>query len=56
MTIGDALADVVAVDVEAAPRDHGRTCPGVRSDAAWDDTESLRGEIYTADRLSEHAA
>ena len=31
------------------------SCPGVVSNAHWDEAEALRGEIHTAERLGEHA-
>ncbi len=36
----------------AAPPD---ACPGVVPGAQWDEGDALRGEIHTAERLSEHA-
>jgi len=53
VTAGDLLAD--AVGVEPSSRVPQRGCPGLRDEAAWDNPESLRGEIHTAERLSEHA-
>jgi cellobiose phosphorylase len=42
--------------MELLPRHHGRTCPALQDDAAWDDPALLRGEIHTAEHLSVHAA
>jgi cyclic beta-1,2-glucan glucanotransferase len=33
----------------------GHNCPGVSRDLAWDDPAWLRGDLYTAERLEEHA-
>jgi cellobiose phosphorylase len=53
VTLGEVLADDATV--ESTSR-HDRPCPGLQDDAAWDAADSLRGEIHTAERLSEHAA
>ena len=34
----------------------GHHCPGLSRDLAWDDPAWLRGDLYTAERLEEHAA
>ncbi|HEY3822382.1 MAG TPA: glucoamylase family protein [Polyangiaceae bacterium] len=54
MTIGGLFADTAAV--EPVSRHHGRTCPALLDDTAWDDPTLLRGEIHTVEQLSEHAA
>src|SRR6187402_1188814 len=37
-------------------RDSQRShCPGLRSDLAWDGHDQLRGELYGAEHLAEHA-
>ncbi|MGC4087889.1 MAG: glucoamylase family protein [Polyangiaceae bacterium] len=38
-----------------ARRSHESVCPGLQSAAHWDGPEALRGELYTAERLAEHA-
>ena len=52
MTVSDTLAETVATDPASGHRD---PCPGLQDETAWDDPKSLRGEIHTAERLSDHA-
>jgi cyclic beta-1,2-glucan synthetase len=40
----------------AAPLSGSAPCPSLDPDVQWDDPSLLRGEIYVADHLSEHAA
>ena len=54
VTVG-VLADAEAAAAESTARSHGTSCPGLRDQTSWDDPELLRGEILTAERLSEHA-
>jgi len=55
VTVGGALADPESAAVESTAGSHGPPCPGLRDQASWDDPDLLRGEILTAERLSEHA-
>ncbi len=55
MTFSGLLTDTAA-PVEPVSRHYGDPCPAVQEDIAWDDPALLRGEIHTAERLSEHAA
>jgi cyclic beta-1,2-glucan synthetase len=53
--VGGPLPDPLAGD-PSKQNHHARICPALTEDATWDDTESLRGDIQTPERLSEHAA
>ncbi len=55
VTLDGALAGAKAPAAELAAPSHGRACPGLQDEATWDNPELLRGEIFTADRLTEHA-
>jgi cyclic beta-1,2-glucan synthetase len=36
-------------------RSFSALCPGLKSSESWDGPEALRGELYTEERLAEHA-
>jgi cellobiose phosphorylase len=54
VALSGVLANAPAV--EPVPSHHGHLCPAIQDDSAWDDPTLLRGEIQTAERLTEHAA
>jgi cyclic beta-1,2-glucan synthetase len=55
VTVGVALDGAETATAQLAEPRIAHRCPGLHDEATWDEPELLRGEILTAERLSEHA-